>query len=404
MAERNLFLNDHWLSTIATPSTDVQQNYFPLVDNSELAASLNDFSACLNATVVEPTVEFDGWEAIVIPTVDRQDWLWMLYHDDIGYWAFAGFSGAEHAIQSADDGKTWTPLATPLAGNFWWQPIYVPSAGLIVVPTDEGGGTNYITSDDQGATWVEHTTGLDELTMKGIAYSPELGQYVAWSWDGIPISSTDLITWTAGTMVDFIDFFETMESVVWAPHLMLWCGINFWGQVITSTDGIVWDLNVLGGGTWDSAFQYMTWSDPLRLFVAQGEHHETFTQPNMFITSPDAVNWTQRPLTDSGIMLVQHQEGFSPTFLPAIQVIWSDSTYKFYALTKTGIIPGSAVTPAIFLMTSTDGFIWTIDKTVPNTHDLSYPVLGSQAYVGIAVKDENSIVLLSRAMIIRKIP
>jgi len=349
---------------------------------------------------------FEGWEAVGIPTIDRQDWLWMLYHDDIGYMAFAGFSGAEHAIQSNDDGATWTVLDTPLAGNFWWQPIYVPSRNLIVVPTDVGAGTNFLTSGNGGAVWVPRTTGLPVLlTMKGIAYSPELDQFVAWSWTDDLISSNDLIAWSHTTISTPSGYWDAVESVVWAPHLMLWCAIGFYGQVWTSTDGLSWTFLDLGGGNfdWDSGFSFMTWSEPLRLFVAQGEHHSNYTQPSMFITSPDAVNWTQRPLSDSGIVLVQHAGG-SDTFLPAIQVIWSDSTYKFYALTKTDIVPGSAVTPAMFLLTSTDGFTWTIDETVPNTHDLTYPILNSQPYVGIAVKDENSIVLLSRAMIIRKIP
>lgn len=408
MAERTLFLNDYWLSTLCTPNTDTEQNYFPLVDNSELAASLNDFTACLNATVVtNPPVEFDGWETVIIPTEDSQQWLWAMYHDDIGYFVACGdaFNSASGNAITSPDGLVWTIRATPTA-DFWWKPIYVPSAGLIIIPTDHDSDrtTNFLTSDDGGASYVEGTTGFsvdhgEVPTLTGIVWVEELGLYFAWGHFGAILSSPDLITWTDGILIG--PYWDTTNQIAYSPTLGRVVAVGTFGIFFYSSDGLTWTFNDVGVG-FDIFYGGLAWSPTLALFVASPEYHEDYSEK--FITSPDGINWTQSPL---GIPVTQHVDG-QIEFLPAGPIEWDDHTSRFYTLTKgddNGNFSGqSLVTPSMFLLTSPDGINWTIDTTVPNTHDYSYPIFGTYRYQDFAIKDASNMILVNTAMIIRRIP
>lgn len=405
---KTFFLNDAWLSEeISTESTDIEQNYYALADTDTLVVALADFSACLNASVVtDPVVEFDGWEVVTIPTAEAQQWQNIMYHSNIGYFATVGDAGAG-AIGNAmtsPDGKVWTLLTTP-TNNFWFKPIYIPSKDLIVVPTVSGGGTNFLTSDDHGVTWVEGDTGLGDPSLATIVWEESKSLYLATTFDSRIITSPDLVTtWSEAT--NSPGFFDDPTDIAYAPFLDLFCAVSFYGDVYTSSDGLSWTAEKLHiSPSWDSAFIKTTWSEPLKLFVAQGEHHSNWNNPHMFITSPDGVNWTQRPL-EPGIVLEQFWEGDPPTFLPAITVYWDDFTNLFYALTQgdDGGGSGSLVLPSMYLLTSPDGIIWTIDTTVPNTHDLPYPLFGNKAYTDLAIKDANNMVMINKATIVRRVP
>jgi hypothetical protein len=183
----------------------------------------------------------------------------------------------------------------------------------------------------------------------------------------------------------------------------MFCTTGIYGDVYTSTDGMVWTWQNLASFAWDSNWSHIAWSPTLGLFVAQGEHHENFTQTEMFMSSEDGVTWTIRPL---GIALTNHNDPVTNTFLPAFGLKWDDNTSKFYALTEADNNAGngtSLVTPSMLLLTSSDGINWAIDTTVPSTHALAYPVFGTKEYRDIAFKDANNMAMVNMHSVTYKI-
>jgi hypothetical protein len=404
------FINDWWLSTqIATESTEIEQNYYALTLNSELDLALTDFGCDLQGTGIAILPPFDGWDAAPTSTEFQEVWDNLLFMPGVGYLASTqdANAGAIGNVSTSPDGITWTARTTPTA-NFWRKPIHIPSKGLVIVPTDAdigGVGDNFVTSADNGVTWVLGTTGVSPSLGKvpnitDIIWVEDFGLYIVTGDLQHILWSTDLITWTEGTMAQ--PAFNGHPSVItYAPALGLAVCLDSFGVAYTSADGKVWTHTTLGT-SFEIFYNDIAWSEPLGLFVASIEHHEGVNE--LFVTSTDGVSWTQTPI---GIPIVQHNDG-QDTFLPGGQVEWDDFTNKFYALTKgddNGSSSGqSLITPSMNLLTSVDGFTWVIDTTVPGTHDFSYPVFGTAHFVAFAIKDATNMVMINRHSAIHRIP
>lgn len=394
-------LNDWWLENkIASPSTEQHQlNYYSLTLNSELSNILEDYTECLTSNIITEGTTFIGYDVASTPLEYEHVWTKMVYADGIGYVAIPYDSDASPGIvMTSPDAITWT-LQTTTDFSGLSNLIYVGSKGLIVAVGEESpGGNNFMTSAD-GVIWTNGYTGdINGSTahLWNIVWAEDKGLYVAVGFNGsdyITISSPDLVVWTDGILN--VGYFDYSQNIAYSSSLGLFCIVDFYGNGATSTDGINWtqftntDLN--------SRWQYLVWADTLGLFVAQGEHHENYINPDMFMTSPDGINWTTRPL---GIPLVQHNESQLHTFLPARGLRWDSYTNKLYALTSgddNGDFSGqSLVTPSMYLLTSSDGITWTIDTDVPDTTEYDYPVFDNKRYRDIAFKDADNRALLNQ--------
>jgi len=388
------FLEEEYLETkIASPVSEAYvQNYFHLTLDSELDPVLTDFATCLSSTIVTAPVEFDGWDVADIPTNYVHAWHKVIYGGG-QYVAIAIDSdiSAPGMVMTSPDGITWTLRTTPDGSLRKWENIiYVPSKSLYVAVTQTRGGDNLATSSD-GITWTTSATSGSQPNLKDIVWSEAKGLYVVVAAFAFGMkSSPDLITWTDAVVAPYLD---SPTCVTYSPSLGIFCAIDYYGISYTSSDGINWTFTELGSGNWDSNWFEVEWSVSLGLFVAQGEVHGNFTQPEMFMSSPDGIVWTIRPI---GIALVQHDLG-ATNFLPAYGLRWDSFTSKFYAITAAdNNFSGSLMTPSMYVLDSADGINWAIDTTVPGTHTYTYPVFLDTRARDMAFKDATHRIILSR--------
>ncbi len=387
------FLEENYLeSKIASPTSELNpQNYFHLELNSELDAVLSDFAVCLSSNVVTDPVSYDGWAIADVPTEYVHAWKKVIYAPGIGYVAVAIDSeiSAPGMVMTSTDGITWTLRTTPDGSLRKWESvIYVASQNLLVAVTQVRGGNNLMTSSD-GITWVASATTGSQPSLIDIVWSEEKSLYVVVAGFSFGMkSSPDLVTWTDAVVSPYLD---SPTCVTYSPALGIFCAIDYYGISYTSSDGINWTFTQLGGGNWDSNWFEVEWSEPLGIFLAQGELHSNFTNPHPYMTSPDGIVWTQRPI---GIALEQHDPG-ADEFLPVFGLRWDSFTSKFYSVTSgDNNFSGSLMTPSMYVLTSPDGTTWTIDDTVPGTHNFTYPVFLNSKFRDMAFIDATNRIIL----------
>jgi len=393
MPTRYFLEEDYLESKIASPVTEANpQNYFHLELNSELDVALVDFANCLDSTIVTDPVSHEDWSIADIPVQYVHNWKKVIYAPGIGYVAIALDSqiSAPGMVMTSTDGTAWTLRTTPDGSlRKWENVIYVASKNLLVAVTQTRGGFNLVTSSD-GITWTVGKTSGTVPSLIDIVWSEAKSLYVVVAGFSFGMkSSPDLITWTDAVVSPYLD---SPTCVTYSPALGIFCAIDFYGISYTSSDGINWTFTQLGGGNWDSNWFEIEWSDTLGIFLAQGELHGNFTNPHPYITSPDGIVWTQRPL---GIALTQHDAG-ADTFLPVYGLRWDTFTSKFYSITSgDNNFSGSLMTPSMYVLTSPDGIAWTIDATAPGTHEFTYPVFLNSKFRDMAFMDATNRIILS---------
>lgn len=183
-------------------------------------------------------------------------------------------------------------VQSSLDGTVWIAESGFSADGLGLLGAAFGNGVNCVsassatyTSDGRG-TWVGHY-GLGEI--QGIAFSPELGIFVA-GGHNLFFVSTDGASWTT-TPADVSPSDVYFFSIAWSPELGLFvAGGNDANLIQTSPDGYTWTRHAQGGsffGLWWG----MCWCSGLGLFVGAGGNSAA---PDSLQTSPDGAAWTVR--------------------------------------------------------------------------------------------------------------
>jgi len=178
--------------------------------------------------------------------------------------------------------------------------------------------------------WTAHPASDETGVYRGIAWSPELGIFVA-AANGFVMTSPDGITWTTQTTPSASGSASTWRSVAWSPQLNLFVVVGSTSpgtsqNVITSPDGINWTLRSQPDSRVWSA---VVWSPEQSQFVA------TVAPASGSMTSPDGITWTNAP-----VMTVV---GGART------VIWAAQDSQYVATRS----------PSAVIHTSPDGITWT---------------------------------------------
>ena len=208
----------------------------------------------------------------------------------------------ESRVYSSASGTTWQPSAT------------MPASELPVIQrVDFGGGTflavgqepnpstapGYhwlvMTSPD-GVTWSRHsgpTNSGESYYLNAATYGN--GVYVVAGWSGLPaqqglaLISTNLTAWTQVTGLPF----SVVSGLAYGKGRFVAVG----SSIATSSDGIMWTNQSPGVPSGLHAVAFGADS-----FVAVGE-------PQLILSSSDAVHWTQHPTSVDGLRGVTHGKG-----------------------------------------------------------------------------------------------
>jgi hypothetical protein len=281
---------------------------------------------------------------------------------------------------------TWTLRDVPVSSN-WNAICWSPELSKFVIPPF-GSETKCLNSSD-GINWT--SIDISNRSWTSVCWSPELRLFCAvaaftpLSTDPRIMTSPDGVTWTTRISPIFNNWF----GVCWSSRLSLFVAVGYGNSVITSSDGINWNLQSCSNNNWESVI----YSSELRLFVSVAS-----SGSNRVMTSSDGINWISRSgipnnswrsvtwspelglfasVADSGInnRVMTSSDGVnwiartSAADNSWLGVTWSPQLRLFCAVSYDGVNR---------VMTSPDGITWTLrSASSPNWQGICWsPELG----------------------------
>ena len=216
-------------------------------------------------------------------------------------------------ILHSSDGVNWTNSSS-VTGRDLFRVKYFSDIGLIVAVGSYG---EILTSSD-GINWTQYSTGIS-LTLNGIAYSSALNLIVVVGASGKIFTSSDGINWTqqsSGVTYNISDVIMSSDNsmfvaggnnhilvstdginwadsgsisslsitrILYVPFLHQYVAVGN-SRVSTSTDLVNWNINSSASS---STLYGLSYIEELGIVIAVGA-------TNDFITSTDALTWTER--------------------------------------------------------------------------------------------------------------
>ena len=319
------------------------------IENDQQETLLSPIEVTQNQNI---DLDIEDWN-LTSPTL-QENWRSAAYSPELGLFVAVNFDNGQ--VARSESGQTWNKTLA-LGANAGWVSVIWTGSQFVALSE-----TNRTATSLDGVTWTVHS-GLSNLSTadnKAIAYSPELGLFVAVNdTDSQPIStSPDAINWTSisGTQGTWMD-------VEWSPDIEIFVAVARFGanRVIRSSDGVSWSLSSVPTNT---NLQKITYSPDLGIFCAIGGG---IGGQDRAIVSSDGINWT----SSSG-----------PSTRPWIELKWISEYNSFFALSDS------------FLATSADGLSWTDQQPFPVTTNIDYRALAwsSDLYTLVAFSGTDAIV------------
>jgi hypothetical protein len=246
-------------------------------------------------------------------------------------------------IMTSIDGINWNLRTTPATEKSWADITWSPQLGEFLAisydwdPDDDPPETNQnrIMYSPDGVTWNLRDPALDTKRFYTVKWVDALGLYVLggiWAY----MTSPDGINWTS-RIID--DGSAWLYSFAWSPEIEKLCTIKaqYSGVSYVSSDGINWTVGTDASA--NAAYLSLTWSPELGLFLGVNNNSTSVAY------SSDGLNWT---LSTPGLSIRYNGACWSPEL--GIFCIVSDDNDE----TTMGA-------------TSPDGANWTL-RTLPSGH------------------------------------
>jgi hypothetical protein len=175
-------------------------------------------------------------------------------------------------------------------GNSFSAVCWSPELSLFVAFSDGANG-NYLVTSPDGITWTTRTPSLAATIFTSVCWSAERNLFVAVanasSVNAIS-TSPDGITWTARAQTTA----TALQSVAWSPELGQFVAVGT-NKIITSSDGLIWnDATSPASRAWKS----VVWSSETNQFCAVAG---TTGSTQVIMTSSNAFTWTTRTSIDT---------------------------------------------------------------------------------------------------------
>ena len=228
-------------------------------------------------------------------------------------------------IWRSTDAITWTDMSSAGLSDLFIGTTYYDGTNFIIAGYDSGTAPigAIWTSDDDGLTWTKALDGT--LSFLDIAYDGS-GLYVAVGGDGgtaTIYTSSDLTTWAEQTNPGV----SALYSVVWSGTSWLVGGTG--GQVLQSSDGIVW--NEVTQSFIPNALSRVTLWGSSVVFCSEYEY-------GIIYTNDDGATWVSVPF---------------PGGVGSVSGVYYDGTYYFvygqwFYMYSTNAVTWYIVDPSIF--------------------------------------------------------
>lgn len=279
------------------------------------------------------------------------------------YVAVAFGASSTDQVMTSPDAVTWTGRSTSFDGSTNGATLALsPGGGIFVVIGTTGTNTLAAAiSTDHGVTWTPHgipSTGADPVADYYSAGIYRAGLYIAVAFASPSLSpvftvitSSDGITWTAGSLTAFAGSGTSGIAFGAGLYVVTISGETtgqFGNNIVTSPDGISWTLRNIGfSGSLDDVcygggqFVAISGSSAIAL-------------PPLAATSPDGITWTQQTVPNQ---------------------LWNSVAYG------AGLYVAVAIDTSGTIITSPDGVTWTSHSVPAAINAFRVRFLGGQFVV-----------------------
>lgn len=187
-----------------------------------------------------------------------------------------------NTVWTSPDGTTWTPRGIPVSSSASFSScVWAPALGLFVIAGGITGTGQVIATSPDGINWTGRTSPLDNLSTRGICWSPALNLLVVVSAESGKqiMTSPDGTNWTNRTGHSFLyaykvcwsptyaKFYATgpyitgganpgiessPDGVTWTPIAGAMLSTNSYGGVVEAFDTMILVGDHDGGKIWES--------------------------------------------------------------------------------------------------------------------------------------------------------
>jgi len=210
------------------------------------------------------------------------DWRSVTWSSERGLFVAVASSGTNR-VMTSPDGITWQSR-TAAQNNAWWSVIWAPEVGLFVAVA--ASGTNRVMTSSDGITWLSVPNTPPEAGWRSVTWSAYLGLFVAVG-NATNIDGTRVMTSADGKIWSRVEqaLSNDWSSVTWSPLLKRFVAVSNAGflssqRVMTSKNGTSWSI----GFTPQISLLSVVWVGDLELFVAVGGNSSV-------VTSNDGIQW-----------------------------------------------------------------------------------------------------------------
>ena len=317
--------NNAYIRDISVTSLGVSGNIIPLItNNSNLGSSLNRWSNVFTGDLSVNTINGQAYTSggggtsinlssisgNIIPSVTNthnlgdvsRNWnnayirnlrvsnrVYQEISGDISWSAVNGYYGlakdAYPSLNPLSSGvkavRSWNVITQNIQNNSWQSVCWSPELMLFVAVSYNG--NNKVMTSPNGITWTMRSNGIELNNWTRVCWSPQLKVFVAVAENGTNqvMYSYDGITWTPRPSSSNSIWY----ALCWSPELRIFLAVGYFGQTMTSINGIDWISGYETGFITTDA----CWSAELGIFVAVSQNSQA-SQP--IATSKNGVTWT----------------------------------------------------------------------------------------------------------------
>jgi chromosome segregation ATPase len=267
--------------------------------NLFVAVSSSDVSGNFQRVITSP----DGFNWTLRNTPDTQWWN-VCWSAELGLFvAVARFNatlmdGSGNLVMTSPDGENWTPRQTPVNNN-WSSVVWSPERSLFVAVSNDASGNdasgvnnNKVMTSSDGINWNLQYTPYNRWNT--LAWSPELGMFVALAAGGSPdgttdtkaMSSPDGINWTIRSTANS-PFQLNYGQVIWIAEVGLFVAVapgtngSSNKYIGYSSNGVNWSFTNTLPNT--NNYGSIAWSPELGMLVAMGASPATNNEKALYI-------------------------------------------------------------------------------------------------------------------------
>jgi hypothetical protein len=278
--------------------------------------------------------------------------------------SLAACGGGKDATSPEDNGpaltgpgNTWTSVALPSGGSYWYGVAYGNNVWVAV-------GNGYRASSATGSTWTSTATPSGYYFQTAVRFAN--GVFVASSSSGVS-TSTNGTNWTNQSLASSVTWTnadaQSLRSVAYGNGTWVIADNRF-----LTNDVLAFFVSSTNGATWQQVLTTVPYAEPTSVAFGNGVW-VVVGYGGLVATSTNATTWTKRNLgntSDIGLMSVTFGDGkfvavtiFGGAYRSTDGVTWTRAAASTGGLLAVTYGNGVFVAPGGYFLTSPDAVTWT---------------------------------------------